>query len=470
MNKRALGALSFLFSVFFLFALVPGLQAQSVDEKIKALEQELATLKTEQISLKKQATAAEPALPTFSYRPGGGVSVTAPDQSWALNFGYEFAQDMMFLEGNDARREGDFGLFRRRNRPQVYYYWDRGFYEFKSELDLDGDETGGKDSLNQRSAILFHFEQLNPFFPTVQTGSDISGAGTRYRSSELTFELPTLDRNNGFNTGSHTGIGFLWEQLPLNQQFHYQWVIHGMGRSDGLKDQSNKQDHILYYNINPFAQTKNKWIDGIGLSFAAWFGNIDDRNTTNSTTTFQIRTQEGSTRVALWTSPVHGKGDPHIYLMPSAQWRAGPYQLRASAGRDKYDPDVGKGSRGYYWKFMNDLMLFSPKGFLTGSATTPGTVGVGWSFERTWVDCRVAGCDTTTGGGPRRNVLLVRELDVRYWIRPALSLWGTWKWHDVANTPNPAQVSLGCTKNTSATNPGKSCDWHDFVLRLYWIF
>lgn len=495
MKKKLLGfaALGFLL-IAFVLALAPVVRAQGVNDKIQALENELGRLKSEQMELKKEAVAAAAAMPSFSYRPGGGVNIEAADQSWAINFGYEFAQDMMWLEGSNARREGDFGIFRRRNRPQIYHYWDKGFYEFKYELDLDGDETGGKDGLNQRSSFLVHFEQMNPWFPTLQTGSDVSGAGTKYRSSDLTFELPQLDRNNNFNTGSYTGIGLLWENLPAlglpgNQQFHYNWVIHGMGRSDGLKDQSNKHDHLLFYNINPFAESKNKWINGIGYSMMAWFGNIDDRNATNTGQSLQLRTQEGSTRLVLFTSPTQARGF-HTFLSPSVQYKVGPYQLRFVTGFDRYNVGqnldsafepggskqagggvVGK-VQGTYWKFMNDVMVWSPKGLFTGSSTTPGTLGMGYSYEQTWVDCGSAGCDTANVGQVSRNKIIVNELDFRYWIRPSLSLWLAVKFHDVANTPAAAQTALRCSGNQAAAvaNPGKSCDFVDTVLRLYWIF
>ena len=66
-----------------LFAAAPA-AAQSVDDKIKMLEQELTTLKTQQIELKKEATAAAAALPTFEYRPGNGLNIEAADKSWGL--------------------------------------------------------------------------------------------------------------------------------------------------------------------------------------------------------------------------------------------------------------------------------------------------------------------------------------------------------------------------------------------------
>ena len=72
----------------FLLAAVPA-WAQSVDDKIKALEQELGQLKSQQVELKKEATAAAAALPSFSYRPGNGVNIEAADKSWGIRFSME---------------------------------------------------------------------------------------------------------------------------------------------------------------------------------------------------------------------------------------------------------------------------------------------------------------------------------------------------------------------------------------------
>ena len=116
-------------SVLAVFLLAAGtVRAQSVDDKIKSLERELSQLKDQQIDLKKEATAQAAAMPTFSYRPGAGLNISAADQSWGLRFGYEWALDWMKLEGQDARREGDGGFFLRINRPQFTYNWDRGFF------------------------------------------------------------------------------------------------------------------------------------------------------------------------------------------------------------------------------------------------------------------------------------------------------------------------------------------------------
>ena len=57
-------------SMLAAFLLTAGtVQAQSVSDKISVLEQELQQLKEQQIELKKEATAAAAAMPSFSYRP-----------------------------------------------------------------------------------------------------------------------------------------------------------------------------------------------------------------------------------------------------------------------------------------------------------------------------------------------------------------------------------------------------------------
>ena len=92
------GALGFMLTVFLLAA-VPA-WAQSVDDKIKALEQELSSLKTQQVELKKEATAAAAALPSFSYRPGNGVNIEAADKSWGIRFGIEAHLRAIFEAGS----------------------------------------------------------------------------------------------------------------------------------------------------------------------------------------------------------------------------------------------------------------------------------------------------------------------------------------------------------------------------------
>ena len=118
MNKRFMG-LGMLGA--FLLAAAPAF-AQGVDDKIKALEQELMQLKEQQIELKKDATAAAAAMPDFTYRPGAGLAINAADQSWGIRFGYEFALDMMKLEGERCAARGGLWPIRPEKPSSVYIY------------------------------------------------------------------------------------------------------------------------------------------------------------------------------------------------------------------------------------------------------------------------------------------------------------------------------------------------------------
>src|SRR5262247_4682587 len=165
-----LGALG-LMLMALLTAGAPAAKAQSVDDKIKALEEELSSLKSQQIELKKEATAAAAALPSFSYRPGNGLDITAADKSWGVRFSMETNLRMMFESGQDqvGRTNGEIML--RRWRPTFWYCIDNCLYEIETSLDMDGFGTGNAknstatdfSSIMQRGVVHFHLENLNPF-------------------------------------------------------------------------------------------------------------------------------------------------------------------------------------------------------------------------------------------------------------------------------------------------------------------
>lgn len=490
MRRRLPGIIGAIFSlVVFALSLAP-VWAEDVDSRIQSLQERIAALKRQQIELRKDAEAAAAALPSFSYRPGGGMRIDAADQSWGIRFRHRFNVDMTWLEGSDARRNGDFELFMRRNRPYFTYFWDRGFYEYEFRLDVDaGDATG-----IQRAAFAVNFQQIHPWLPRLQFGADTDGSINEFDRPEgdrgAGLEYPLVRRDNGFNTGSHTGVGFLWQNRPMvilpgTWDFNYYWVINGMDRGDGLTDQSSKHDHVLHFSTNPFSQSKNPWLNGFGASMGAWFGNVDERNATNSSRRLRLRTQLGPNRVTLFDSGADADRGLHTYLTPGIMYRVGPYQIMITGGFDRWNTTAdrtvaNKGGRpgevgrweASYFKIINELFVWSPKGLFTGSVNTPNTVAMGWSFERSSADCGRANCDeSVTAGGAqfRRNRVLVRELDFVYHFRPALNLLLGWRWYDASNVPTTAQPTLGCSNNL-LTRAGKGCDWHDVALRFRFFF
>jgi hypothetical protein len=150
-----LAALGFMVTALLLVAVPTG--AQSVDDKIKALEQELSELKSQQIELKKESTAAATALPTFNYRPGNGVDISAAAKSWGLRFSMDAHLRTLFESGQDAVGRTNGEVMLRRWRPYFFYCIDNCLYEIEMGFDMDGFGTGNaKNSTNTATGSIMH--------------------------------------------------------------------------------------------------------------------------------------------------------------------------------------------------------------------------------------------------------------------------------------------------------------------------
>jgi hypothetical protein len=135
--------------------------------------------------------------------------------------------------------------------------------------------------------------------------------------------------------------------------------------------------------------------------------------------------------------------------------------------------------KGRVWLVGHDLFLWSPKGFLTGSANTTGSILVGTHFERTDVSI---GCNGSTGldcdtfGGHidqfHRNRILLREWDLWYFIAPRMSIGTSVLWYDASNLRvgnNQACDNLGICNQGNGRN-GKGGDWVDVFLNWRYTF
>ena len=221
MKKKSM----WLASVLAAFLLAAGtVQAQSVSDKISALEQELQQLKESQIELKKEATAAAAAMPSFSYRPGNGMMIEAADKSWSFRHSFEAHMRYNFDQGRDqvGRSQGE--LEGRRFRPEFYLCVNNCLWQIDWRLDLDG--FGGNTPL-QRGVIYFAADQLNPWLPRVQFGMDTTNSGPVSLSRQgsgstgAQAEYDMLTQALGFNTGSaSSGMTLTWDDKSLRWHRH----------------------------------------------------------------------------------------------------------------------------------------------------------------------------------------------------------------------------------------------------------
>ena len=489
----------------FFLALAPA-WAQKLDDRIQALEDELLRLKaeqqqvkTEQIELKREATEAAAALPEFSYRPGRGVTIMAADKSWSINFSYQLHMHMQnHLDGEanpggknaaqlsytDKFTTGD--IFSRRNQPWFIYCWNDCFYEMLFALDADSNEVIGV----QRTEFVTHFEKMNPWYPTLWVGNP-GGETHRYVSRSSTgsaqVETPSdLLSDSAAHNLSHRAIGFGWRNVSLGsgdfllaveyagQPFSSAGnnAVLGGGASavpsGSIENSDNDDAHTFFFKagMRPFSGTKNKWLQKTRFGFG-WSVNSPSLSWAATTRRLRIRSSDRVGRLDLMDIRNIGSGIHHRFEY-GLEWGAGPYVIRAVNGLSSFEDKARlgagthKGVHGQFWSIANELFLWSPKGFLTGSPTTPHSIVMGWNFARADAACGRPNCDNS--GEFSRNFLTQKELDFWYHIRPGLSVGGWWNWWKAANvTTGDDQEGIGC-RQRNQTLRGKSCEWHTVNL------
>jgi hypothetical protein len=484
-----------------LLAAVPA-HAQSVDDKIKALEQELSSLKSQQMELKKEATAAAAALPSFSYRPGNGINIEAADKSWGIRFSIESHLRMMFESGQDqiGRTNGEIML--RRWRPYIFYCIDNCLYEIEMGWDMDGFGTGNAKnstatdvgSIMQKGVVHFHLENLNPFLPTVDIGGDISTAFSLSRQGSSAvgtqMEYDMLTRGMGNNTGrAGWGIVFNWDDRSLSgigipgRIGRYQYSMASIGEGDdNLSSFTDRKDFNTYISLFPFSQLKNKWLQGFMFEFGSWFCNNDQRQqAVNGCSQFRVQDNGDAGRQTLFTTGGNSVGEGlETGFTPGITWSIGPYRIRAM--RAFYQAEDGNFTnttppggvvakrgkkRARNFLIGHDLFLWSPKGFLTGSVNTPGSIYVGTHFERNDLSCATPRCGPINGGQFHRGTYILREWDLWYFIAPRMSIGGSILWYDASNLTTTVQRNLGIRHNGS---PGQGGSWLDGNLNWRYQF
>jgi hypothetical protein len=114
----------------------------------------------------------------------------------------------------------------------------------------------------------------------------------------------------------------------------------------------------------------------------------------------------------------------------------------------------------------HDLYVWSPKGWLTGSALTPGSILLGTHFERNDVECR--GCPASINSGQfHRGTYLLREWDIFYVLAPRMNIGAHFLWYDASNLTTAVQRNLGIRKNGRA---GQGGDWVDWIVAWRYTF
>ena len=204
--RRALGIASALFLVGAVTLAASPVQAD-VDARIAALERELALLKQNQETAdEERALAAEAKMPNFKYGAGKGLTISAADNNWSINFTQRLQLFSTFYitEDNDENGYQQGQIRIRRFRPSINVTSQQGFYEVKWTFNGNSAAFDGDGYL--------HFEKANPYLPTVGFGYNPSIKGLAEGAFRV--EDSILADNLGFAGGQDRSLVLAWNKLP----------------------------------------------------------------------------------------------------------------------------------------------------------------------------------------------------------------------------------------------------------------
>jgi hypothetical protein len=118
----------------------------------------------------------------------------------------------------------------------------------------------------------------------------------------------------------------------------------------------------------------------------------------------------------------------------------------------------------------HDLFLWSPKGFLTGSASTPGSILFGTHFERNSMRCNNCTTVATNLGQFHRERVLLREWDLWYFVAPSMSVGVNWIWYDASNLTTGNGNAQDQIFNKQNARPGAGGNWMNVILNWRYTF
>jgi hypothetical protein len=369
-------------ALFLLVALAPALYAGGVEEKIAALESELAALKAQQVEIKREAqdaTAAAAALPEFSYRNGRGLTIRGADRSWQANLSYEGQGQMSFFPGgarsldddtaNDGPSQG--AMVVRHNEIGFNFQLDDGLFEMGTTIRFDSSPPRSKSE-----SLAINFNTFSPYYPIFE----FVHTGIRpffdpvYNSSSTSGT--TLDRafvnDSLYSTASTKGVGLIWEEVPLGLGDFTTGVVYSTGHDFDSKNTSNSNNERSFntgINVRPFRGMKGSPLAGLGLG-VAWVRDHTDSNhggdyiaismgpSANSVDVFGLTTRGERTNTAVWGTYSQGP----IRFGASYNWHKAERDFTGDAGGIKVGDVKMK-----VLVVRSGLFIWGPDGFLSGS-------------------------------------------------------------------------------------------------------
>jgi len=478
--RKIFGAVSAVFLIG-LFVTAAPVRAASTDERIKALAAELESLKAEQrkveqeqVLMKEDALAAKAKLPSFRYRPGSGLRIRGANKDWAFRVGLQMDFRWQFYPAGDEEASGDDfsptqgSITIRRLRPHFWYYRGENlFWEGRLTLNVSADQNAGL----QTAYLDAHFEQWNPYYPMVRmalrAGPSFFTIDANYGSmGGIVLERSVMTQGWVNTTSSQGTLGLNWRDVPLpgapgtfRLSLVYMQESGGGSLDDSKTDTDDNKDLVLGLGVKPFSKSKNKWLKGMHVGLGTIIGSVGKKD---QVTNIRARVNQRGNRVDFWRQS--GRGFRQ-WIQPFYEHRVGIYRIRAMwvgqkftrdyTGGDSQDGDSHNMATSNSWYIRQGVMLWSPKGFLTGRPNRPKSLRLGFGFERMDIDVGeldsapvldpITGDDTVdrhiadgrfgstaddlNASGQRRMSMILRQINLTYFVRRNFKFFTQYEWY-----------------------------------------
>ena len=368
--RRALGIASALFLVGAVTLAASPVQAD-VDARIAALERELALLKQNQETAdEERALAAEAKMPNFKYGAGKGLTISAADNNWSINFTQRLQLFSTFYITQDNDEEGfQQGQIRiRRFRPSINVTSQQGFYEVKWTF-------SGQNTVAFDGDGYLHFEKANPYLPTVGFGYNPAFKGLAegaYRPEDS-----LLSDRLGFAGSQDRSLVLSWKKLPNMGLAKVAFLEFAIGHDDldeygpDPEVTDNSRSMAVGLGLRPLGGSKA--MGGIDMSSFEYDFVYESQRNGYDRGADTIRTTNGTHRVNL-ANLGEAEGD-HTFVGHGFQWSPlKPFSLAAHYIDWKADADSGVAAdlHATEWRVAVNVWLWGPKSGMFGGSKGEG--------------------------------------------------------------------------------------------------
>ena len=382
LSRRALGIASALFLVGAMALAASPVQASDVDAKIADLERQLAELKQRQETVdEERALAAEAKMPNFKYGAGKGLTISAADNNWSINFTQRLQLFSTFYITQDNNENGyQHGQIRiRRFRPSINVTSQQGFYEVKWTFNGGGSQDAAFDGDGY-----LHFEKMNPYLPTV--GFGYNPAIKALSEGAFRVEDSILADNLAFAGSQDRSLVLAWNKLPNMGVAKVAFLNFAVGHDEkpnpdgddeygkhpGVTD--NSRSMLVTLGLRPLGGAKGM-AGGIDMSsFEYNFAYESLRNGYNEGAG-QLKTVNATKQVRL-ADLGSAKGD-HTFVGHGLKWSPlKPVSLAAHFIDWKGDADSGVADDRHAteWRIALNVWLWGPKSGMMGGSKSEGGI------------------------------------------------------------------------------------------------